>query len=342
MKKNLSLYILGIIIVVCLALFGIFSVVHPNNTNNSSNNNNTTDETWFSVTFDYRNENEAQQVLVYENGFLLEPEVPEKDGYLFKYWELNGSKFDFQTPITKNIVLTAKWEEYNEDEGTIYTVVFDSNGGSNIGTQKVKENERALVPSVPYKNGYKFAGWQLNGYMYDFNSKVTDDIILKALWQKIESSNNNTFQETKVYYYTVYLKIYEDFTTIYKTIEQGQLVPKPSDPMKIGYEFVEWQLNGQKYNFDTPLTSDITLTAVYKKVEKTYVITFDGNGGEVSFTQKIIKYGNYGEMPTATRDGYEFIGWSTVKEGGFTPIREDDLIQKLEDHTLYARWEKQQ
>ena len=59
----------------------------------------------------------------YENGYVMEPKSPEKDGYIFKNWELNGKEFDFQTPITENIVLTAKWEENTDLEVKSYSVI---------------------------------------------------------------------------------------------------------------------------------------------------------------------------------------------------------------------------
>ena len=360
MNKNVIIYIsIVVLIVIVLVIFGIFNIVLQNGTAvNNISQNSVSNETWLSVMFDYNNGDAVQKVLVYENGYVMEPKSPEKDGYIFKNWELNGKEFDFQTPITENIVLTAKWEENTDLEVKSYSVIFDSNGGSAVKTQHINENEMVGVPVDPVRNGYIFAGWQLDGYMYNFNSKVTDNIILKAIWQKVNVSNNNSSNNSNnngnnnansnsnnvgnekiTYYYTVYLNIDDGFTTIYKVVEEGKIVPKPDDPIKPGYEFVEWHLNGQKYNFDLPITNDITLTAIYEKVVKTYVITFDGNGGELSFTQKTINYGKYGEMPIATREGYMLMGWTLQKDGN-TPLNEDSLIQKLEDHTLYAKWEK--
>ena len=36
---------------------------------------------------------------------------PTKTGYTFEGWYLNGSKYSFQTPVTGDITLTAKWSE---------------------------------------------------------------------------------------------------------------------------------------------------------------------------------------------------------------------------------------
>lgn len=51
-------------------------------------------------------------------------------------------------------------------------------------------------------------------------------------------------------------------------VESGQKVAEPSSPSKYGYIFDGWYLNsinGSLYNFNTPVTSDITLVAKYRK-----------------------------------------------------------------------------
>ena len=47
-------------------------------------------------------------------------------------------------------------------------------------------------------------------------------------------------------------------------VTSGSYVSKPTNPSKTGHTFVEWQLNGQKFNFSTPITSNITLTAIWQ------------------------------------------------------------------------------
>lgn len=65
-----------------------------------------------------------------------------------------------------------------------YKVVFDSNGGTKISEVKIKGNERVSEPNDPTKEGYIFDGWYLDNKLYNFDSKVTKDIVLKAKWNK--------------------------------------------------------------------------------------------------------------------------------------------------------------
>ena len=52
-----------------------------------------------------------------------------------------------------------------------------------------------------------------------------------------------------------------------KVVEENTPVDEPNNPTKTGYTFVEWQLNGKKFDFDQEITKDITLIAKWKKEE---------------------------------------------------------------------------
>ena len=68
----------------------------------------------------------------------------------------------------------------NSDE--IFKVRFDSDGGSAVSTQRVQDGLYAEKPENPTKDGYQFAGWFLNGELYDFETPVTGEITLTAKW----------------------------------------------------------------------------------------------------------------------------------------------------------------
>ena len=78
----------------------------------------------------------------------------------------------------------------SQQTGNSYTVTFDSRGGSEVSAQILKKGEKATQPSAPIREGgefvkYNFSGWYLNGNPYDFDSAVSSDITLVAVWEEV-------------------------------------------------------------------------------------------------------------------------------------------------------------
>lgn len=119
---------------------------------------------------------------------VTKPTNPTKDGYIFDDWYLNDEKYDFSKKVTKNLVLEAKWtKQVIEEEKDVYTVTFNSDGGSKVAPLKVNDVEKVDKPSNPIKDGYKFLGWYLDGKEYDFAKNVTKNITLIAKWEKVKN-----------------------------------------------------------------------------------------------------------------------------------------------------------
>ena len=89
-----------------------------------------------------------------------------------------------------------------------FTVTFDSNGGSAVASQTVKEGEKAAKPANPTRDGYTFEGWFADEALktaYDFNTPVTSDITLYADWDRRSSGGGGGggSSSTKKYIITV-------------------------------------------------------------------------------------------------------------------------------------------
>ncbi len=112
---------------------------------------------------------------------------------------------------------------------------------------------------------------------------------------------------------------------------------------KIGYLFEGWYLDAafsddQKYSddgSDAVMPSDnITLYAKWKA--HSFNLTFDGNGGTVSETTRLILCDTeFGELPTPERVGYTFDGWFTEDN---TQIFSNSTMATAEDVTAFAHW----
>ncbi len=72
-------------------------------------------------------------------------------------------------------------------EPVMYTVNFNTNGGSVVESQLIEENMSATEPEMPLKEYADFIGWYLGDVLYDFNTPITENIILIAKWQEYET-----------------------------------------------------------------------------------------------------------------------------------------------------------
>ena len=93
-----------------------------------------------------------------------------------------------------------------------------------------------------------------------------------------------------------------------KYVKRNKKIEKPIDPIKEGYVFIEWQLDGKTYNFNEEINEDITLTAKWMKEEYIEII-FNTNSDNVIENKKILKGSSINDLPVLTKEGYEFIGW---------------------------------
>lgn len=158
-----------------------------------------------------------------------------------------------------------------------------------------------------------------------FNGKVTNINDTSAPEETPGRISGGTFNRKVMGAYTVTFQS-EGGSEVASQIRANTPADRPADPTKEGYTFIGWYNGESEWNFETPVTADLTLTAKWQL--NRYTITFDTAGGsEVpSITQD---YGTAITPPAApTKTGYTFAGWdktipSTMPAG---------------DMTITARW----
>ena len=219
--------------------------------------------------------------------------------------------FDFDnTLIYANTTITAVYQEN-------LTVTFDSAGGSAVDSVSVLEGEAISAPTAPTRSGYTFDKWTLDGEEYNFATLVTDDITLVATW--LEN-------------FTVTFDSDGGSAVVAQEIADGSTATAPTDPTKDGYTFNEWYNGETLFNFATPITSDITLTAHWLE---NFTVTFNSQGGSAVTSQEVADGSTATEPdPDPTKDTFTFSHWSATIDGEAfvftTPI--------TADITLYAVW----
>ena len=229
--------------------------------------------------------------------------TPTREGYAFLGWTVNSDMAPQLTVVLPqgsigNRTYTANWEL------TGYTITMDLNGGSGETAllYTVIDDEFALP--TPTRNGYEFVGWTGEGItMPQTSVKIpkgsTGNKAYTANWQVIE--------------YTITLDTNGGpvVSPIKYTVEDSFTLPYPLRP---GYEFAGWVLDGSGMLPATTLiiyygtTGDLHYKAEWRLAE--YTINMDLNGG--SGKEKVVYTitDEDFELPTPTRNGYEFVGWT--------------------------------
>ena len=187
-------------------------------------------------------------------------EVPTASlrGYTFKFWSLDkATEYDLDTPITGNIKLYAVYQK------DTYTISYDLDGGSleegktNPETYQVDTEEFTL--NEPSKTGYDFTGWTGSNGTNPLKNVTLPDSVLE---------NKNYKANYKIKEFTVTYK--DDEVVAYvDTVEYGENTTAPAEnPTKDHGIFKWWSLtaDGEEFNYQTPITSDLTLFAVYEEV----------------------------------------------------------------------------
>ncbi len=188
------------------------------------------------------------------------PATPVWREYRFLGWFADGAQtaFDFKTPITEDITLTAHWEKI---ENVTVTFVVE---GHDVPSQTVAFGEKITAPQGDFeKDGFQF-GWYLGTSTtpFDFDTAIEDDITLTGKWTELFTV---TYVCPEGYELTAPQAV---------QVTKGSKVVLASTLGEIdGYEFKGWFLTvegsqSSGVSFRKPGTNyyvnaNVTLTAVY-------------------------------------------------------------------------------
>ena len=245
-----------------------------------------------------------------------------------------------------------------------FTLAFDGNGATegSMQSMSVAVGTSIALPANTFKrNGYEFLGWseaqgaaapaytdgQANVAL---PGKSNETITLYAVWKKLQATFTLAFDGSGA----------TEGTMQSMSVAVGAATTLPTNTFKReGYEFLGWSrvqgtaapayTDGQA-GVALPGKSNetITLYAVWKELQATFTIAFDGNGATEGTMQSMsVAVGASIALPANTfkRDGYEFLGWSRV-QGAAAPAYTDGQAnvtlpgQSNETITLYAVWKK--
>jgi len=183
----------------------------------------------------------------------------------------------------------------------------------------------------------------------------TENIELKADVAVTNKSTNTQTTMTKTWnligYFTADYYDEDGVTKINTTNPSSYFIPAKGmhgdlfdytltdTPSRNGYDFKNWYCdNKPATKLGGDVFGDVSLVARWEA--NTYTVSWNAVGGSVSLSENKVTYDSaYGELPTPTREGYDFTGWYTEKEAG-EKVESTTIVKVAGNHTLYAHWSK--
>ena len=271
-----------------------------------------------------------------------------RTGYTFKGWSTSASgsvNVSTTTKVTGNVTYYAVWQINS------YTIGYQTTYGSlNRTSQSVAYGSKGsctlTMPSNDAQYTYTFQGWYTaaNGG----GTKVGSSLTLET--------PSVTGAAT---YYAYVTRAVNRYTFTFNA--NGGSTPSSSSITKnyneaIGtlptcsraadntytYAFAGWfdtsaTSGGTQLTTTTKVTSNKTWYARWTATYKNYTVTWNGNGGTPSKSSSSFHYNDaLGTLPTATRTGYTFKGWSTSASGS---VNVSTTTKVTGNVTYYAVWQ---
>ena len=172
--------------------------------------------------------------------------IPIVEGYTFGGWyadEAHKTKFDFNTQITGDTTVYAKWTAKD------YEVSFITEHGKAPASQNVPYNETATYPGKLTAEGYTFIGWYTDDTHtkeFDFKTPITGDTKVYAKWEK-NAPNTYALNVSGAFVYVDGVDVTAPAGDTSLQLEKNASVRLVADPdrMPSGMVFDRWTiLNG--------------------------------------------------------------------------------------------------
>ena len=280
---------------------------------------------------------------------LKDVKAPTRMGYTFKHWYKQGDagKADVGNSVkmpAKGMTLVAEWTANS------YTVTFDKNDGTGtMANQSFKyDTAQNLSANKFTREGYSFQGW---------STTKTGAVVY------VDSASAKNLTADKDGSVTLYAIWKADSQVIQFDVNGGDIASKPGNissdtdstvdlkdvkaPTRIGYTFKHWYKSDDAGKADVGNSVKMPakgMTLVAEWEANSYTVNFHNNTGTGTMTAQSFKYDEAKKLTknTFTKEGYNFVGWSTTANGA-SAYTDEALVTNLTDKKdgsfdLYALW----
>ena len=273
----------------------------------------------YTITFDVDGGSPVPEITLDYAEVLSAPDDPVREGHTFAGWFEDDALL---TPYVFDVMPAYDHTVYAAWTINIYTMSFDSNGGSDV-LSVTEDFDTVLSVDAPTRTGYSFDGWYADESLlvpYVITTMPADDLTLYAGWTINQytltfESNGGTGVDP----------ITDDYDTP---------VTEPVTE-RTGHTFEGWFVDVElvtPFEFTTMPADDLTIHAAWTINE--YYVSFDSNGGSTVESGFL----NYDTDLTEAefipiREGFIFAGW-------FEDSTMTSLMTRVpdNDHTLHTHW----
>ena len=202
----------------------------------------------YTITFDFGDE--VKTVSVKEGEKVSKPkEIPHKEKHKFLGWYLGDTLYDFNSAVSSDLTIVAKFEKNR------ILINYDLQGGTGTVQIEIEKGKIPDKPKNPSKFGYTFINWKIGDKVYNFDTPFYEDTTITANY------------EANVYYKVSFDTDGGNEITS-QMIIAGHTIGSLPKATKEGYTFKYWTYNGEQFNANMEINSDIKLVALYEQDDK--------------------------------------------------------------------------
>ena len=283
----------------------------------------------FEVSFDTQGGSPVSSITVKSGSLAIEPsEAPTRAGYEFLGWFEDAAAtkpFDFTAPISAKVKIYAGWRII----AAKHTITFDTQGGGEMAALELEAGKLITKPADLTREGYKFLGWFTSAdatTAFDFTAPVSGPVTIYAGWQAK---------------YVASFAVDGGSAIDPVEVLDGELLAKPADPTKAGYQFMGWYKEAagtNAFDFSKALEGNVEVFAVWKKI---HTVSFDVQGGNALAPAEVLDDSLLTppipeKVSEVEGEAWVFIGWYT--DAALT-VAFDPKAPISSDLVLYAKWE---
>ena len=237
----------------------------------------------------------------------IEPDVPSRQGYRFTDWYLDDTKYDFNTAVTEDMTLTARWKDIEKPTGEII-----------IGTDKWQEFLNELTSGLFFKDAQEVTinAADNSGTVF-ISYLVTDqDLSEEELKSLVYRGYDEPFRIEPNGEYIVYVMLVDESLNI-TYLRSDRLTLDNVQPVISGVENGKTYCGARTVTITEKYIDTVTVNGTTVELDESDSFRLaPANGG-----QKIIvadKAGNTTEMTVTVNDGHTYGEWVSNGDGTHT------------------------